>query len=263
MASTSVYFYHPNPYVGTLMIDNGLDQAQWGYNLNTQTYPTYGGEVVQILSVNIGDITMGGSITTYRQAQVIYSYFARYFQVATQGTKGTPDSNNYMSYDQLPMTFSYPMRGWRFQIQPKAAPGYRYDVELVNPVWQMTAHIVDTANEGGGLSQIKNAIKDSTAEALMKNGSGNLGNSFNSLTERIGPPKGDPNTDPFQTYNEGDQSAERALGGLADYYASLVNDYENNNYSAITSNLGSKPASTSRRRNTATHTLAQKRTGGA
>lgn len=230
--STAVYFTFPNQYVGNLTIENGLDQAQWGYNLNTQTYPTYGGEVVQILSVNVGDISLGGSITTYRQAQVIYSYFARYFQVATQGVTGTPDKNNYNSYDLQKMNFRYPQRGWDFQIMPKTAPGFTWNAELVNPTWQMTAHIVDQSNEN--LSDLKSAIAAQAVSTLTTN-----------TNEQIGPPTGDPNTDPFQTYDANAQSAESALGGLADYYTSLVSAYKSNNYTTITGAQGSKPATKS------------------
>lgn len=240
--ATAVTFTFPNQYVGSLTIENGLDQAQWGYNLNTQTYPTYGGEVVQILSVNIGDISMGGSIATYRQAQVIYSYFARYFQVATQGITGTPDPSTYSAYDERYMTFSYPQRGWQFQIQPKTAPGFRWDIETVNPTWQMTAHIVDSNNEGGNLSDIQQAIKNQVVAGLMSSSQNDF---FNNTNEQIGPPTGNPNTDPFQTYDEGAENAETALGGLSDYYTSLVSSYQSNNYTAITGNLGSKPATKS------------------
>jgi hypothetical protein len=61
----SCTFYHPDipssndgrrpgPY---LTVDTGLDEASWSYNLNTVAFPTYGGEVVQILSCNVGELT--------------------------------------------------------------------------------------------------------------------------------------------------------------------------------------------------------------
>jgi hypothetical protein len=251
--ATTVFFVHPNAYVGNLTIENGLDQANWGYNLNTQVYPTYGGEVVQILSVNITDITLGGSLTTYRQAQLIYSYFARYMQVATQGTSGVPNPTTNDAYTLQTMTFKYPMRGWEFQLMPKTAPGFTYDVELVNPTWSITAQIVDTAHQGGNptVGGIKSAIQSSAVQSLM----GQSDNSFNSLTDQIGPPTGDPNTDPFQTFNQQDENAEAALGGVADYYASMVNGYTQGNFSSIAS-LGSQPSSTSSSSSSAT-TAAQ------
>jgi hypothetical protein len=253
--SVTAHFSHPNSYVGNLAIENGLDQAQWSYNLNTQVYPTYGGEVIQILSVNIGDITLGGSITTYQQAQLIYSFFARYFQIATQGASASSSGDSAvaagMAYNQQPMTFSYPMRDWNFQIQPKSAPGFRYDVELVNPVWVMTAHVVDTSNEGGTLAQIKQAIKDQVSaaangvEASVAALFTNSNNSFNTLTDQISPNFNDPNTDPFQTYDEGAQQAEQALGGVADYYASLVSAFGNGAINSLTGGVGSQPAASS------------------
>jgi hypothetical protein len=241
-AATTLTFTHPNSYVGTLIVENGIDQAQWAYNLNTQVYPTYGGEVVQILSVYIDDLTLGGSITTYQQAELIYAYFARYFQVATQGRSGTPNISSGDAYNLKPMRFQYPMRGWDFKLYPKSAPGFRYDVETVNPVWVMTAHIIDEHNEGGGLQAVKSTIQDAAVKKLMSN---TTLDTFGRLTDQISPNSGDPNTDPFQTFNEGDQAASKALGGLSDYYASLINGYQNGNFAGITGGVGSKPTSTS------------------
>lgn len=239
-ASTALTFTHPNSYVGSLTIENGIDQAQWAYNLNTQVYPTYGGEVVQILSVYIDDLTLGGSIATYAQAELIYSYFARYFQVATQGRSGTPNVSSGDAFNLKPMRFQYPMRGWDFELYPKAAPGFSYDVEMVNPTWVMTAHINDEAREGNSLATITGKIQDQAVAGLLKN------NTFGTLTDQISPESGDPNTDPFQTFNEGDQQASKALGGLSDYYASLVNGYQNGNFAGITGGVGSKPATSSK-----------------
>jgi hypothetical protein len=36
--------------------------VSWNYNINTQTYDTYGGQVVQVLSVNIDGLTIDGQI---------------------------------------------------------------------------------------------------------------------------------------------------------------------------------------------------------
>lgn len=253
-AATTVTFTHPNSYVGTLVIENGLDEAQWAYNLNTQVYPTYGGEVVQILSVFIDDLTLGGSITTYQQAELIYSYFARYFEVATQGRSGTPNISSGDAYNLKSMRFQYPMRGWDFKLYPKSAPGFRYDVEMVNPVWVMTAHILDDPNEGNNLKTITNKIQDAAVQNLMNNASLDT---FGTLTDQISPQSGDPNTDPFQTFNEGDQSAAKALGGLSDYYASLINGYQNGNFAGITGGVGSKPANSSKTK-TSTQTTKTK-----
>lgn len=250
-ASTAIQFTHPNSHVGNLTVENGLDQAQWAYQLNTQVYPTYGGEVVQILSVYVDDLTLGGSIATYAQAELIYSYFARYFAVATAGTSATPNVNNGSAYNLEPMIFTYPMRGWTFSIYPKTAPGFSYDVEMVNPTWLMTAHIDDSIND---LTSIKTTIQQEAATFMQQKGVTSTDNSFGRLTDQISPQSGDPNTDPFQTFNEGDQAASQALGGLSDYYASLVNGYTNGNFAGITGGVGSKPSSPSKTKTATTTT---------
>src|SRR5579884_427636 len=85
----SVFFAHPQ--LGTLSIDDGVDEIQWAYNLNTATFPTYGGEVIQILSVFIDDVTIGGTVATYHQMEAIYRFFAAYMQIATQGRNPVPN----------------------------------------------------------------------------------------------------------------------------------------------------------------------------
>src|ERR1019366_7215700 len=146
----AVYFTHPvhqpGISIGDLEIDTGIDDADWAYGLNTVTFPTYGGEVVQILSVYIDDLTLHGTLSTYRQMEAIYKYFARYIQIASQGTKSVPgigDSISGSAYNLWPITFSYPERNWFFKIIPLAVPGFRYGRDVVTPTWQIKAHVVD------------------------------------------------------------------------------------------------------------------------
>lgn len=227
----SATFSHPN--VGTLTIDNGIDTAQWAYNLNTQTFPTYGGEVVQILSVYIDDLTVGGSCTTYSQMEAIYSYFSNYLQIATQGTAGSPNVSAGTSYNLEPMTFTYPERGWNFSLNPKAAPGFGYGWDTVLCVWQMTAHIIDESNE---LTSIKDAIKDAAVTSQM--------GEFQNLNDEISPDSGDPNTNPFQTYTQGSASATQALSSYSDFYSSLVSGYQNGDFVSLTGGQGATPTNT-------------------
>ncbi len=142
----TAHFYHHN--IGNLTIDTGLDDAQWAYGLNTANFSTYGGEVVQILSVYIDDLTLRGTVSTYKQVEAIYKYFTAYFMVSTQGQSPTPnigDSVDGSAYNLYPVLFSYPERNWFFKLYPKSAPGFRYGRDVIAPTWELTSFVVDDA----------------------------------------------------------------------------------------------------------------------
>lgn len=230
-----VLFSHPNKAVGNLAIDNGVDSAQWGYGLNTATFPTFGGEVVQILSVYIDDLTLVGTLSTYKQMEAIYSYFTSYLQVSSQGRSVTPvgsaDTTTGSAYNLQPMTFSYPDRGWQFQIYPTAVPGFRYGREVVTPTWQVTCHIIDDSPD---LDLIKDGIKALATSSLVN------GESFN-LNGEISPQFGNPDTDPFETYTSGIAAQQQQISQYADYYNSLIPAYMQGDFSALTAGVGSTP----------------------
>jgi hypothetical protein len=95
------------------------DSIVWSYGLNTQNYPTFGGEVVQILSMFIEDMTITGTVSSYRSMERIYKWFVAYMQNATQGKN--------QAYDTTPITFRYNTRVWKFLIQPNQ----RRDLDMV------------------------------------------------------------------------------------------------------------------------------------
>lgn len=164
----SCTFFHPDipssaggPY---LTISSGIDEASWSYNLNTVSYPTYGGEVVQILSCNIGDLTVTGTLPSYNAMERVYQFFAYFLQIATQG-RGQNTNAGSASYNQTPITFTYPERGWSFQIIPKALRRFRYANDVVAPEWGVTAHIVDHSND---LSAIKEFTEHQVLDNFLK-----------------------------------------------------------------------------------------------
>lgn len=110
------------------------DQVTWAYGLNTQTYPTYGGEVVQILSVYFDDLTIRGTTGSVAELEHIYSWFISYMQNATQGTA-------HPIYNQQPVVFNYYERNWTFNIWPKSLPGFRYGRDVVAPTWTLVAAV--------------------------------------------------------------------------------------------------------------------------
>lgn len=234
----SIYFEHE--LVGELVIDNGIDLANWSYNVNTAHYPTYGGEVIQILSVFIDDLTVGGTLATYKQAEAIFSYFADYFQVATQGVNPVPvgvDSTTGSAYNLQPVHFYYPERQWHFKLYPMSAPAFRYGREVVTPTWQVICHVIDDSPD---LDLIKNGITALATTTIVNGDGGNLNTDF-TLNGNISPEFGDPNHDPFETYNQSKVATANVIQNYADYYNSLLPAYNSGNFESLTGIVASTP----------------------
>jgi hypothetical protein len=140
--SAQIIFSHPgvDSMMGKLIVPIKPDEITWSYGLNTQTYPTYGGEVVQILSMNVGDMSVTGTLRSYKQMERVYSWFLSYMQQATQG-------RNSASYDMTPVEFEYLARGWKFKIMPNQLPGFKYGREVVAPSWKISASVVEVDDD--------------------------------------------------------------------------------------------------------------------
>jgi hypothetical protein len=232
-----IYFEHD--YAGELTIDNGLDHADWSYGVNFATFPTYGGEVVQILSVYIDDLTLGGTLATYRQAESIYTYFATYFQAATQG-KAQPTSGDLTtgsSYNLQPVYFYYPERQWSFKLYPMGAPGFVYDRDNAVRTWQVKCHVIDDSPD---LGLIKNGIQALTVSQLVGGEGSATANTF-TINGNISPEFGNPDTDPFETYNQGKTALQAQVQNYADYYNSLLPAYSAGTFDSLTGITASKP----------------------
>jgi hypothetical protein len=73
----TVRFSHPtiDAIKSPLRISTGANEITWGYGLNYQTYPTYGGEVTQILSAYTDDLVIQGDVSSYSKMEEIYEWF--------------------------------------------------------------------------------------------------------------------------------------------------------------------------------------------
>jgi len=127
-------FKHPS-MTDDLVVRVKPNEIVWSYGLNTANYPTYGGEVVQILSMYVDDLNISGEVRTYRDIEVIYKWFISYMQNATQGRAGDP------KYDSRPVEMYYPHRDWKFSIWPKNLPGFKYGTEVTAPTWELQAAV--------------------------------------------------------------------------------------------------------------------------
>ena len=122
--------------VGTLAIPTGADEITWGYGLNTKRIPTYGGEVVQVLSMYSDKMTIKGTCRTYNELNTIYEFFKNYIAYTT-GAKGL-DTQRHQKF----LRFRYPARGWSFVIMVNDISDMRMSKDIAAPVWALTAEIV-------------------------------------------------------------------------------------------------------------------------
>lgn len=244
MSATQLLFQHELVNGGEpLIIVTGMDEVAWAYALNVATFPTYGGEVIQILSVYIDDLTIEGTIRQYEEAEEIYSFFMEYFTKATQGSSAAAADK----YTQIPMIMEYPHRGWRFEIQPLETPGFTYATETVAPRWQMKAHVVDKTPDVSKLQELITRELISNTESLK----GKVTPSeFLTLKGVISPESGEPGQNPFiapgtflgDTFQEA--TAKQAAEGvtkIGDYYNSLLPSYLNDTFFQAVSAAGAKP----------------------
>lgn len=208
---------------GSLVVTTGANMIRWGYGLNTVTYPTYGGEVVQILSAYVTDMTLGGDVQSYYMMEDIYVWFLVYMNIATQGAsaEGQPGKS---SFNEEPITMFYPHREWTFEIQPKTLPGLRMGRDVVAPTWQLTATVVETDPEVEAFT-LKGAM-----EGLKEIQSG-IG--FEEENPFSAPPGKGYNSKYVQTEDEAD----------SDWFSKIVDSYSKGNFE-ITRPIGSKPAVT-------------------
>lgn len=218
--SHAVVFKHRDE---ELTIHTGVDNVSWGYGLNVQRYPTYGGEVIQILSAYVDDLEVAGTLATYQDMETAYSFFLKYIQRAS--TEGTRDEN--------PMTFIYPHRGWSFKIMVTEAPGYRKARDLTVPNWRIRAHVVDEEGDVDSLSELI------TSEAQMKL---TVGQDENFGLEGVirfvdENPFSDPQTKAGADFDPGSH-----MDKITDFYSKLLPAYMEGDFDAVFGGIGSTPA---------------------
>lgn len=183
----------------SLVVETGANEISWSYTLNTQSYPTYGGEVVQVLSTSIEDISIQGEVASYAKMEEIYRWFLEYMAKATQGY------GDKEGYSESPVVMQYPHRGWTFSIKPKTLPNMKYGRDIVVPQWMMMAHVVVPDPETQQLSI------DHGLGSLV---GGDLANFSKRVSADIGFRSQNPFSDPlgvltkdeFQLYYDGDKS---------------------------------------------------------
>ncbi len=223
-------FSHPR-ISRSLKVQINPNQIEWSYGLNTANFPTYGGEVVQILSCFIEDMVVTGHVRTYKKMEQIYSWFIDYIHLATHGLKGAG------RFNVQPVSMTYQPRGWTFKIYPKRLPGFKYGRDVVAPEWSIEAAVVDPDQN------LKDKIL-SKAELQAVTGRINL---FGKATGDIGFEPDDPfrspdaqNLDKTKKLKDG-SAARYDYSQLADFYNNLIPAYLQGDFDDLTADY-SKPA---------------------
>ena len=122
--------------IGSLTIPTGADEITWGYGLNTKRTSTYGGEVVQILSMYADKMVIKGTCRNYKELSAIYKYFKDYMSYVSGALGvGLDRRQNFLQ-------FRYPARDWSFLIMVMEAPNMRMATAQAAPQWEIVAEIV-------------------------------------------------------------------------------------------------------------------------
>lgn len=207
-----------------LVIDIKPDQITWSYGLNTKSYPTFGGEVVQILSMYVGDMTISGTVRTYEQMEIIYKWFIEYMQNATQGR-----SSISRQYDTRPVTVEYPHRNWKFDIYPRDLPGFQYGKDVVAPTWQVIAAV----------SEYNDAVRDSVLSEQMFAGEA-LADGFDPFGTASGY-IGYEENNPWSAPNTNKTLRDEETKKMEDHLINLIPSYLDGSFKDLESSY-SKPA---------------------
>lgn len=214
---------------GVLVVDTGLNDVRWGYHLNTSVTPTYGGEVVQILSAFIDDLYVRGETSSYAEMEDIAEWLIAYFEVATQG-QSTAQSGS-LSYNEQLVFVSYPARGWNFTVKPINLPNIRWHRDVVVPTYEIQAAVVEPDPQMTTLT-IDGAVKglDEIPAGLGYLDANPFSNPF---PVADGKNKAVDGFDPNETRKAYDQAA--------DWYNGLIPSYMKGEFGTLSEDV-SKPA---------------------
>lgn len=139
-----------------LVIETGADEITWGYGMNVTRTPTYGGEVVQILSMYADKLVIKGVCQHYGKQRQIYQFFQRYMGYVS-GASGKKRRQGYLQ-------FTYEPRNWDFLIMVTEAPDMTLATDIAAPEWRIAAEIV-SENDRYSLGQSRH---DQMASVLNK-----------------------------------------------------------------------------------------------
>jgi len=133
--NSKVTFSHPD-IPKNLELYTGMDEIEWEYGLNINAIPTYGGEVIQILSAFVDGCTIKGTTSSNPQLKMIVDWFRKYMEIAGLGGRS-----------ETPVMFSYPARGWKLPLWIKTTPRLEYRFDLIAAPWEITAQVLGSTTQ--------------------------------------------------------------------------------------------------------------------
>lgn len=186
----------------TLFLRHNPYNVNWTYNLNTNVIPTYTGEVVQVLSVNIDHLVIDGQLGiegpfgrnqvgnrlverglndqfSYNGKYVglhgMSEFFRQYFSMASQG--GDATNPNGGQFVQHPMLLSYDVtsqpdsRFWP-KVIPTSFPSFRRANDNFAPLWRVECEVWEADY------QVQKAVHHKALDNLQRNIGYKSGNAF-------------------------------------------------------------------------------------
>jgi hypothetical protein len=103
--------------------------VEWGYRQIIHVDDTLGGRVMQLLSVNIQDMTMVGQAGSRKEL--------------IQIRQDVRSIMEWQSTHQEAVNLKVPSRGWHFKVYPMHLPRAGWDLETVDYTWQLVFAVAD------------------------------------------------------------------------------------------------------------------------
>ena len=136
------------------------NEVRWNFKMKVSDSKAVGGKVIQILGVKLSDITIKGLYTPDRKAgdKESWEQQLRFREQVKTWARATEDVD-----DPKPLRFTYPPRGWDFNVFVVKVSAIRFATdESPAPGWELVLFPV-----GGGTRKIVEGIKDLYIQRLM------------------------------------------------------------------------------------------------
>lgn len=141
--------------LGGYSFDIDPSTAKWSYVLNTNKTETYGGTVVQILSRNIGDLTITGYLSSKGLTNATRYDRMKEFERQMQAIMDYQVSNNSS------VRFYFPILGWDGKVFLKNVSNLSYNPRVTAISYQLTM-FVDT-----GFESIKETVASEALNSIQ------------------------------------------------------------------------------------------------
>ena len=128
--------------------------AAWSYDLNTKSYDTYGGRVVQVLSCKITGFTISGYLSQKHLTEATRWTEMEYFENAIRNIM------EYHNINQKPVSFNFETMGWvNAKVYVQGYTNVSYDVATAAIQYTLTLFVdegLDTVKDGIVISELEN-----------------------------------------------------------------------------------------------------------